>query len=537
MKLVKILKKINIYHLIIGATIVISFFFRFKNIENMVWEQIGNDESRDMLVAEHLVNYGETIKRGPFAAGGFNWIMNSPFYYYVVAIIWLFTRDPVVFMKVWAFFFSLFPLIGYLIGKELKDRKLGLIVALFFAINGELIYQSRQLLQPFFLPVWSSLFLLMILKTKKKPHYFYLSAAAFFLFIGLHFHYGVFLIMPVGIFLLAKFWFKLIDLDPSPKNIFVPLASALLIFLLWIFSTYKYYPFDQILFFIINFTEKEPVFLVDKIKNTINSIVWTTYPSKSFIFSEIVIFGLTLLGLLIKKDQDLKNKTKIVLILAGSAFFMFLSNGYIARTYLLSTLPFFLITMSIGIYQLFKINKFTKIIGLLLLTTIFIDQYQNSYYLVGTHPNISFYEQKKAIAEVIYQDYYLDKKHLTPKFVLAALEVNHTLPYDEWGTTGFLYQLEKLTQTKLVRTVNYGLNIAQLTKDADVFYFICDHRMDNSVNIINSSCLNPFIKARKYLGKEYTKIFESANFTVWKFQIIKNKQQFNYNYTYEELLN
>jgi len=223
--------------------------------------------------------------------------------------------------------------------------------------------------------------------------------------------------------------------------------------------------------------------------------------------------------------------------MAMSSFLMVLSNGSIADTYLLSTLPFFLIIISIGIYQLFTLNYW---LGLALLIIFPTRMYMSSTSMIYYHPpKISFYEQKKNMSQVIFDDYFKDDKNKEPKFAMAFLKAKDDLPFDGWGTTGFWFHLEKMTNKKLIKTTSFGVNMTPLVQDADTFYLICEHRYFDQLeerNKINSTCVNRFVKVRNYIDDDYQKIFQSENYTIWKMPILENKKIKNYNYTYPDLL-
>lgn len=496
--------------------------------------QDGHDESRDMLVAKHILEHGEKISVGPLAAGGYGWLQNSPIYFYLVTAIWFFAKTPLMFMKIWAGIMSLSPIIAFKVGEELKDKKLGLIAALIFATNVELIHESRQLLQPFLLPIFSLLFLWAILKTHKETNYFYLSMAIVFLLMQLHFHYGILLILPVGFFLVLKYWVKLLEKNPSPKNILIPLTANLSVGLLWLFSTYKKSPLDQIGFFLINFDKQHASFL-EKFKIVLVRMGEIVFSWEFLQVSIPTIIVLAIIPLLVRdKEKDVTSKLKMIYLLAASIFLIILSGGFISTTYVLATLPFFLIIISFSIYQVFKTKP---ILGYFLLAIIIVRQFSTAFYIVNNDfPRESYYLQRKEISQVIADNYFYDKHGELPNFALAHMNLD--LPFDLWGTTGFWYHLEEILDKKLIKIVNYGTNIKPLVSNADSFYLICEHRnlKLDEINKMNQECIQKFTDARNYLEPVKYKIFESNKHTVWKFHIKKNSQPKSYSHVYPELL-
>lgn len=529
----KFIKKIDFTLILLIAIFLLGLWLRLTNIDQLVWEQTGNDESRDMLVAEHIINYGEKVMRGPLAAGGFNWLLNSPIYFYFVTLIWSVTREPLLFMRVWALIMSTLPLVAYHIGKKILNKQLGLIAALMFAINVELIHESRQLLQPFLLPLFSSLFLLSLLKTKEDNNYFYLSAAIFFLLIQLHFHYGVLVILPIGLFLIAKYWRKLLIKDFSLKNVLIPIFTAFSVGILWLLLTYRKFIFDQLGFIILNFSHEKQPFLT-KLSSISTNVLQMMFSWEHLYFSIPALVSLLLAAIFIK-DKKSKETSKIVFLLASSAILMTISNGKISDTYLTAILPFFLILLSYGLY---KIIKFNYALGMIVLAIITIRTFALNLYLANyLLPTRSYYQQKEEIAQVIYHDYFTNSRNKSANFALAAID--NMVPFDGWGTTGFWFHLEKMTQQKLTRLIDYGVNVQPTVSSADTIYLICDHRMSNSQTAVlefNNYCLDKFTKVRNYLKPEPINIFQSKRFTVFKFGIQTKIMVQSYNYVYPENL-
>src|SRR3990172_43604 len=88
-------------NILVLCIISVGIILRLASLRNYIWFQQGYDESRDMLVAKHIVEYGEWLWRGPYAAGGQNILLNSPVYYYLLAIFWFIARSPYGVMLFW----------------------------------------------------------------------------------------------------------------------------------------------------------------------------------------------------------------------------------------------------------------------------------------------------------------------------------------------------------------------------------------------------------------------------------------------------
>ena len=72
------------------------------------------------------------------------------------------------FILLWSLFLSAQILIAYKVGKNFIDHRAGLLFAALIAFSPELIYESKNLYQPYFLPFFSLTFLYYMVKKRKK---------------------------------------------------------------------------------------------------------------------------------------------------------------------------------------------------------------------------------------------------------------------------------------------------------------------------------------------------------------------------------
>ncbi len=520
--------------------VVLGIYLRLHDLDRWIWAQRGFDESRDMLVAKHIVAHAETIFKGPLAAGGFNWLQNSPIYYYFLSIIWFFTKNPINFMIVWSFLLSSIIPLAYLLGKTIWDKKLGLIIAALFALHPTLINQSQELLQPFLLPLLSVLFLLSLSNFYKNKKLLSFCLSIFFLLFGLHFHYGIFLILPIGIFWIIYSWFLLIDNESKWANIYVPIILIFLIIGSWVFLTYRNFPLDQIYFLSFNFSEKiQPLSnLSREISIVLSESLW--WFNSSLIQSSVLtlfFIGIVIYWLIV----NYRNKINFILVaiplsMSFSLSFIFLSRGFITHTYIAAVLPFFIISIAIALRILIEINFFP---GLLITTTICLIFYSSiKFYKTDNTPKISYHNQKYLMAKTIFDDLKLNQSENSKQFSLALLTTIKNMPYDLWGTSGLWYHLEIFLDRKLVSLTDHGVNffpdINTDSNNISLIYFACDHR--SNPELIETECLERFRSVRSYLTEEPKVIYSSAEFTLWKFQLDEEQQTQPLNYVYADLL-
>jgi hypothetical protein len=519
---------------------VLGVYLRLQDLDRWVWAQSGFDESRDMLVARHIVIHTEQISKGPLAAGGFNWLQNSPIYYYFLAFIWFFTRNPINFMIIWSLMLSTMIPIGYLLGKTIWDKKLGLIIAALFAFHPTLINQSKELLQPFLLPLFSLLFLFFLSKFYKRKSLLSFCLSIFFLFIGLHFHYGVFLVLPIGVFWIMHSWFLLINNKSKWNIIYVPITLIFLIVGSWILLTYRNFPLDQVYFLTFNFSEKvQPLADLSKeILIILNESLWWFNSNSIQPIVLTFFFTVTIIYWLVKNRHRKKEFTLVVIpfSMSFSLFFIFFSRGFIAHTYITAVLPFIIISIAISLRIIIKMNVSA---GLLIITVMcFIFYSLAKFYRINNTPTISYHNQKYLMAKAISDNLKLNQSESPNKFSLALLTTIKNMPYDLWGTSGIWYYLEIFLDRKLVTLTNHGVNFFPDDQgdpnNTSYFYLICDHRVHTE--LIETECLERFKSVRPYLTEEPDIIYSSAEFTLWKFVINTKQQLFPYNYVYTDLL-
>lgn len=521
-----ILKK-PVINLALLLIFILGLGLRFYQLPQQVWEQGGYDESRDMLVARHIVQHGAHPNRGPLAAGGLNWLKNSPVYFYFVAGLWALAQDPINLMYLWAGLMSLQIGLAFLVGQELNDDLTGLLTAILVALQRQQIYQSRQLLQPFLLPISSLLFVWLLLKNFKDRRLWRLLIAVVALFLPLHFHYGLFLLLPLGFIWIFYDWGQLLEQKSNFANIFLPWMALLGVLSSWLLMTYSRRPLDQFYFFVFNFRQQTESWFVSW-QQTTNVLIDQLWPQLNY----KAAFGLTLflviIGGLKLKDKTRHLKYALALSLALSFAWASLFTTTTAGTYLLSAQVLFLPLFALGLRYLIKIKPISgwmTTILVLILTII-----PTHKLLTEEVPTVSFYHQQQKIAGAIQKE-----QGEKTDFALTGLNTRNSLPFDGWATSGVWFHLENLYQQKLVEVTNYGVNFSPLVAQARNLYFICDHRVKTEK--VEAGCLKRFKQARDYLLPNEEIIFENKNYTVWQFEVKPSSKVRHYTHVYSELLN
>lgn len=554
LQLLKILKNPTYLSLII--ILFIALGLRLYQIDKVVWMQYGYDESRDMLVARHIANYGESISGGPLAAGGMHWLQNSPLYYYFVALLWFFTRDPLRLMYLWAVVMTSPILIGYLIGKKINNEQTGLILASLLAVNSQMVASSRELLQPHLSLIWASLFIysgISLIKTKKYKLR-YLLLTIFFTLLPLHFHYGVLLALPTALIFIIYSWFNLnkdllkniskkINKNKKGTLIYQALSPIFLflgMIMSWILLTYRIFPFDQIYFLIFNFEQNyyiSPILQIREAILMINKMTWSYY--FSFIGILIFIFALviSISKLINKKKQELKLRKIIIflLMMSCSVFFFAFYKRFVTETYLLFIFPFFITLLALSLSTFIK---HFKIIGWgITLASVLI---MASFTLMHSFQNLpinSFQNQQKNTAQTIYDHYQslnLEEANPQPSLLITWYTTIGNMPFDGWGTSGIWYYLEQFFQKKLVFLTKNSLNHTPINKYPKIIYMVCDHR--EKPQLIEKECVSRFMKSYPILNNEIDELSSNPEISVWSAKVDPRQNRYIKNVVHQDLI-
>ena len=520
------------YGFFLVGIVGLGVWLRFWSLDQHVWTQSGYDESRDMLVAEHILQYGESVSRGPLAAGGLGWLKNSPVYYYLIAVLWFFTATPVALMYLWASIHTGAVLLGYWVGKYMYDQVAGLILAASIAVNYQLIYGSRELLQPHLLPLFTLGFVLCaaLYLNSAQRKWRYLVAAATCLLFPLHLHYGVLLIIPIGLVWVLHAWFLKIstqEITSYPSALLLP-GVLLMLVLSWVFLSFTKVPFDQIYFLRFNQSRNNEVWIGSEIGQTLSHLD-QMFGGNSKVMMFVVLSALFIIYLW-KRMSVLTRQLRLapqpvvrfLLLLTTSYFLTLLYNGEVGGTYLLAVFPFFLITLAVLLRQVIEIHLG---LGCLLTGVAFLSMSLSSWRIITTTvPEVSFHTQQHQVAEAIANHYtsMYQLKDVDPQFLVTWYTTTRNMPFNGWGTSGVWYYLEKFFATKLVVLNDAGVNHLPKASYPSMVYMVCDHREFSER--IQVECLDRFKAAYPWQGVP-TFVSSTKDLSVYSVQVIQNQSQ------------
>jgi hypothetical protein len=517
--------------IILLVIFLVGLYLRGQNLEMYRFSLWGYDEARDLLVARHIIEYAETISRGPAAFGGMGTLTNSAGYYYAIALLWYVSGSVVVFSYVWLVLISSEIILAYLVGKAFYSKRLGIIFSSIIALSPELINESKNLYQPYFLPLFMLLFLFFLLRRGNKIKDFFL--AVFFLLIPLHLHYGILLSIPVSTLWLLyemKFFYN----DKKGKLKFFTILPFLVYFFLffsWLLATYTNKPFDQLAFFknIVQGVDIEAAPTnIGTIYLEVEKSIWRTNDYSLLILS-MIIGAPAIILFLLDTSQSLLSKRRVCFLTAlfSSVFMSYLLKAKVYEIYFLVLLPVHLLLISFAINFYYQKNKFLGLILIsLTLATSFHLYNRERRWILNAQDNYMYDEIKKS-STVVSQ--YLRQKNLQDTFTLALIADDNTYYTDGWGTTPFWFFLEQIADEKLVHITN-DRDHANITPDPKIVkdvMLICEHR-SGITSDTESNCLDKFYADRSNLNKNPIKIYESNVFTIWDISIQDDGMIFQY---------
>lgn len=507
--------------IILMCIFVLGVTLRSLYLFDWMWVMGGYDESRDMLVARHIAEYGEWVWRGPHPAGGFNILANSPFYYYAIATIWAVARTPEVFMVVWAIFMAFIIVLGYQIGSTLWDRSTGLFIALLFAVHPTFVEMGKFLSQVNLIPLWI-VFVIHMLITKKRWGYIQLLFGLTTIFLGLHIHYGSLLV--VGCFFIWQcwiWWHNSNVLSPIYRSLSFIFMTLYLIWA-WVYLTYKYIPFDQFLFLVVN--QKGPLIsgiqtVLDAIKG-VGTLLWIgVFDQRAILFGAMGIVGYTfgfVTNIFTGYVRSFFVWGLVCMIMAYTMVGLY--HGRVSLSYLYSLLPFYIILYGIFFRRVYESNR---VIGMIIFIPIIVLFSMQSWQRMQPQEFASQYLRFKDISNAIAQDYrslndtngVLD----VPSFVVETFSSSTYAVFDDWANGSAWYWLEKIFNKNLV-TINAEGDVRPLVARPRYIYLICDHG-DAGRDAIQV-CEHKLTLKKEHFISEHNDIFSSDFYTVRRFKIV-----------------
>lgn len=219
----RLLSTPKIQYGILLLIVLLAAFLRFVDYDNR-WG-LAYDQARDVIVVNEALRRMELPLIGPFSASGP--FVFGPLWYWVYMLV--ISVAPKFMMAPWIFqttVSALMPVGMFFIGKELKDKYLGFLLAFFTAISTAQIAQSTNLTYSTFvgfIAVFVYYFFIKAVKTKKAK-YLYLLSFTVACAANIHFQaVGMIFLLPIALFLVRPSVIAIVTMSLIFVIPFIPL--------------------------------------------------------------------------------------------------------------------------------------------------------------------------------------------------------------------------------------------------------------------------------------------------------------------------
>lgn len=410
---------------------LVGFFLRSYLMDKNLF--FGPEQGRDMLVVKDIVISHKLVLIGPKTA--IEGIFHGPLYYYLAAVPFIIGKgNPLVISIFFIFINSLSVFFIYFLGKELFNRKIGLLSSLFFTFSFGSIAMARWLSHPpLILPI-SCIFFLFLIKFIKGENK-YLIPSVIFYGLASQAEFSDFIIFTFIIFFTVIIFRKRF-LQQKILNLIVSLFLAVIL------PIGNFILFDLrhnflIIRSILESQQHRPEFigylgqtLVGSSRQFANVYSDNILPFNSIFVS--LLFFISLASLL-KLREKYKNSVYIMLIWIFSPFVAFILLKYNPLYHYFASSIIALIILAAVLID--NILSFKKGLGLFILAFLLLANFTAWYIFLPTNQNVFFqstqpglkYSDEAATIKEIYK-----QAQGRPFFFQA-----YTIPY--WLQQGWEY--------------------------------------------------------------------------------------------------
>lgn len=290
------------------------------------------------------------------------WGITPPMFYIIVAVFDIFLPQEFAARLVPVLFALSGIFLIYLLGKEIKNKKLGLLAALFLTLNPWFWMISNRILLDVpltTLAILNSYFLIKLYKTKENK-FLALSIISFILII-LTKSVGI-MFLPLNIIIIFYVYFRNKIKNPLKYIIPILLTIVFTLFLFWsqISKYIKYLSLDKI---------KSNYLII----NNIFDVLFGYVPSQLYLllYLAAIVFFIALIYLIIKSNQRFVYYFLLLWIASVFIFRLFFGSSDIVR-YVLPALPALLLLILLVLYELLTKIEIKYIYIILLIAIISI---------------------------------------------------------------------------------------------------------------------------------------------------------------------
>ncbi len=449
------MNKINKLLLLLVFVGIVLRFYRFG--DTIGW---WGDAARDYLVALHLAKFNETLLVGHFATGLAGGFYHPPYYYYFISLLIRIFESPFFATGFFTLLHSLSIFTMYGIGKELYDRRVGLLSAGFFALSAKMVNTSRGLISANATLPLVMLSLLFYIKGIKNAHKGYVCLALTLLFIAGSFWYGAFTLLPY--MLILAFWkFR------SQNRFLITLVIYIFVGLMVVvLPLVLYFGIDRVIaVFLPQSSIRFDFSLFGSFIDIVQIYFIAVFDQNSLFAIYGAVFLLLLTLFLVWKSPCSLSKlilptfAVVYIALLGS-----LRRGEFLVHYLTPYEPILFLVAGYLLAKAFRYAQGSRLLqicvigvgGALLLII------SNNFSYIKYIP--SDYRESREVADLILS-----------QVGRSSFQVTTSAPDTSpgWESPTLWYFLERDTQTRLVHTVNYGENLEENNQEYVYRIFVC----------------------------------------------------------------
>ncbi len=500
-------------------------FYRFEQTYDWI-----ADNTRDFLVAKHIVEYQDLKWIAPWAAGSHNYLANSVFYYYFLAVFYLFSFGQVFYYQLLFAIFSTSVMVVFadLFAKLLfadKIRRYGTV--LLFCLMPTFNLYGRSVFQPYLLAPFLMMSFYYFLAAYKKQAIHQLNLALIFYFTALNLHYAALILLPwvmtMSAYLQYKFYVKTKNQSKLQRFLLSQLNYPNLIILgaiLFLLANQLMLKgSDQGLAYFFTFLNKifiaNSALYLNSLSLNLNTFFNGLTRSGEFNFAEILLalsIFLIFILFLFKKKTFYSLSLLSVFLLLPIVFLVTHDDLSLPENY------FLVFYLAAPLFWLSVLSSLKKKWSLLLLTSLLL-----SFFLLSI--------KQQVVLQSVSNRELISKYRWSTKMISADVKLNLADQSDffifviddqlDWSAPAYWLYLEENLELPLVETARYKYNLVSIKESSKNIYLICDNPRVSWNQGKEHWCLEYFNSTNK-LQLQPTLIAENAEQNLSIYRLLLN---------------
>lgn len=454
--------------------VLTALFLRLYRLENFM--TFLDDSGRDVVVAKKLSeNFSWNIS--PYVGPMKGLINNSPFYYWLLSIFWLFGFNS---PKMLTAIFVVIGVLAVIFFGKVGARAFGVwgkyIFMLFSAFSFRMVMYSRSIFQTHILPLFITLTVLSYQKMRVKKNILFLITTSLLSHLLLHIHFSsVFIFIPMMILInyyAYEYWKKGFV---NGKQIILLFFENIALTILDYITFFRGKSIGKVFASFVNFQSVNSLsFSLSEGINVMTGLVGDVFNMDvngllaigSLLFGWLVYRYVVNCGKLkIRDDEKFLINFLVMIMFLFIIFSLFTENMHFYRHYFTIFSVVLIMLLAVFVVYVLRENKLIGVVfGLLILTQLV--RGNGWFFSEDKIPNE--YKQTKEAIRYVLDDY----KHNFPPYVMSVSNENGV----GWGVGSYGYWIEEMTGKEYLE-VNEHSNNLKVKKEflySDVAYLICE---------------------------------------------------------------